>query len=86
MNNSTSFILDFSIISEENYQTTGNKAYNLAKLIQNNFNVPNGFVIKTNAYELFLEYNNLKRKCKPVLQTPNQNQAVYFTLKIGIKK
>ena len=61
MNNSTSFILDFSIISEENYQTTGNKAYNLAKLIQNNFNVPNGFVIKTNAYELFLEYNNLKR-------------------------
>jgi phosphohistidine swiveling domain-containing protein len=60
MYNSASYILDFSSISEKDYHTVGNKAFNLAKLIQNNFNVPNGFVIKTTAYQLFLEHNNLK--------------------------
>ncbi|MFW9968690.1 MAG: PEP/pyruvate-binding domain-containing protein [Candidatus Odinarchaeota archaeon] len=40
-------------------QEVGNKAFNLGKLIQGNFPVPKGFVIKTNAYEYFLMSNNL---------------------------
>ncbi|MFX0144354.1 MAG: PEP/pyruvate-binding domain-containing protein [Candidatus Hodarchaeota archaeon] len=40
-------------------QEVGNKAVNLSKLIQGNFQVPTGFVVKTNAYEYFLKSNNL---------------------------
>ncbi|MFX0038589.1 MAG: PEP/pyruvate-binding domain-containing protein [Promethearchaeota archaeon] len=40
-------------------QEVGNKAANLGKLIQENFQVPTGFVVKTNAYEYFLKSNNL---------------------------
>ncbi|NVM36753.1 MAG: hypothetical protein HWN81_14245 [Candidatus Lokiarchaeota archaeon] len=37
----------------------GSKAANLGKLIKNKFLVPNGFVVKTTAYDLFLKDNNL---------------------------
>ena len=37
----------------------GTKAANLGILLQNNINVPDGFVISTNAYDLYLKYNRL---------------------------
>ncbi len=37
----------------------GGKAFNLGKLIQNDFRVPEGFVVTTEAYSLFLKNNNL---------------------------
>jgi len=37
----------------------GTKAANLGKLIKNKFPIPNGFVVKTKAYDLFLKNNNL---------------------------
>jgi len=37
----------------------GGKAVNLGKLIQNDFPVPKGFVVTTEAYSLFLKNNNL---------------------------
>ncbi len=40
-------------------EEVGSKASNLSKLIQRDFPVPNGFVVKINAYDLFLMNNNL---------------------------
>ena len=37
----------------------GSKAANLGKLIQSSFTVPNGFVIRSNAYITFLKSNKI---------------------------
>ena len=53
----------FIIGLEENNNKieVGYKAKNLSKLIKNNFNVPDGFVIKVNAYDFFVNSNNLNK-------------------------
>jgi pyruvate,water dikinase len=58
MSNHVSFISDLTQFDYDNIEV-GNKAANLTKLIQYKFSVPNGFVIKTNAYDEFVRYNNL---------------------------
>ncbi|MFX1292004.1 MAG: PEP/pyruvate-binding domain-containing protein [Promethearchaeota archaeon] len=58
MLNKVSFIADLTQLDIDNVEL-GNKATNLSKLIQYNFSVPKGFVIKTNAYDEFVNFNNL---------------------------
>ncbi|MFX1479562.1 MAG: PEP/pyruvate-binding domain-containing protein, partial [Promethearchaeota archaeon] len=60
MSNIKSYISDLSSKEQEDI-TLGNKALNLRRLIQYNFSVPEGFVIKTDAYTQFLENNNLNK-------------------------
>ncbi len=52
------FIVDLNK-NNINNREVGNKALNLSKLIQKGFPVPDGFVIKTNAYKEFIDSNNL---------------------------
>jgi phosphohistidine swiveling domain-containing protein len=52
-------ILNLTKISQKDMDQVGTKAANLGKLIQKGFPVPNGFVLSTEAYSLFLKYNNL---------------------------
>ncbi len=58
MSNQVSFIADLTQLDYDNLEV-GNKAANLSKLIQYKFPVPEGFVIKTNAYNEFVSFNNL---------------------------
>lgn len=58
MSNHISFIADLNQLDFDNSEI-GNKAANLSKLIQYKFSVPEGFVIKTNAYNEFVRFNNL---------------------------
>jgi len=55
----------FFIVGLEEINTNkidvGIKAENLSKLVKNNFNVPDGFVIKVNAYGFFVNSNNLHK-------------------------
>jgi pyruvate,water dikinase len=51
----------------------GNKALNLNKLIQRGFSVPKGFVVKTNAYNLFLRSNNLIEFIQKTLKSIDYN-------------
>ena len=51
----------------------GMKAANLGRLIQNNINVPEGYVIKSNAYKLFLKHNNLRDLIHNVLSEMDYN-------------
>ncbi|TXT66844.1 MAG: hypothetical protein BAJALOKI3v1_10115 [Promethearchaeota archaeon] len=46
----------------------GGKASNLGNLIQNNFNVPEGFVLTTDAYSSFIHENNLYKGINSLLQ------------------
>jgi len=58
MSNQVSFIADLNQLDYDNLEV-GNKAANLSKLIQYKFPVPEGFVIRTNAYNEFVSFNNL---------------------------
>jgi len=58
MTKEESLTIELTEIDPKNLEV-GSKAANLGKLIQSNFLVPDGFVIKTNAYNLFLSSNNL---------------------------
>ena len=53
-------ILDLSKISFTAQNQIGGKAANLTKLIENNLNVPKGYVLTTSAYQSFLKENRLE--------------------------
>jgi len=56
---STDFILELRNLDPTKVHLVGGKASNLGILINAGFNVPNGFVITTEAYHLFLLANNI---------------------------
>ncbi|MFX0026067.1 MAG: PEP/pyruvate-binding domain-containing protein [Candidatus Hermodarchaeota archaeon] len=56
-----SLTIDLSDFSAINLNKVGSKAANLNKLIQYKFNVPEAYIILTNAYDLFLIKNNLRK-------------------------
>ena len=51
--------MNLNNISRKDLSKIGSKAANLGELIQNGFPVPEGFVVITEAYTLFLKHNNL---------------------------
>jgi pyruvate,water dikinase len=72
MNGKLSFTMD---LKDLDYYSNdiGNKAVNLNKLIQNKFFVPEGFVVKTSAYDFFLRHNNLKEFIQKTLESVDYN-------------
>lgn len=54
------FLIHLNDVHNIDVNLIGMKAANLGILIQNNVNVPEGYVIMTNAYKLFLKHNNLR--------------------------
>ena len=52
-------ILNLNNVSRKILSYIGSKAANLGELIQKGFSVPEGFIITTKAYSLFLKQNNL---------------------------
>ncbi|MGB9797988.1 MAG: PEP/pyruvate-binding domain-containing protein, partial [bacterium] len=77
------YILKLSAI-EENERLplkVGGKAYNLALLAKRGFNIPNGFVITTDAYFEFIRYNSFDKTIKQMLaKTTMENLAIQSTL------
>ncbi|MBC2716566.1 MAG: hypothetical protein HF978_14780 [Desulfobacteraceae bacterium] len=62
------FTLPLSEIPFDNAVLSGNKALNLAKAGQNlNLPVPKGFVVTTNAFYYFIEFNNLRKFIDDIL-------------------
>jgi rifampicin phosphotransferase len=55
------FILDLTDLNNIKANEVGNKAANLNILIQNDVNVPTGIVLKSNAYKLFMERNQISK-------------------------
>lgn len=59
----------FRDIGEED--RVGGKGASLAKLYQNKFNIPNGYVIMANMFDDFLKENNVKEKIQRILKRCN---------------
>lgn len=69
-------ILDLKSIRRDMLSVAGGKGANLGELIAFGIRVPPGFVITSNAYKYFIEYNNLKEKIKEVLEKePDEESA-----------
>jgi len=69
-------ILDLKSIRKDMLSVAGGKGANLGELIAFGIRVPPGFVITSNAYKYFIEYNNLKEKIKEVLEKePDEESA-----------
>lgn len=52
---------------DENDVVVGGKGLSLAKMYQNGFNIPNGFVITTDIFDKFLNENNVKNKIQEMI-------------------
>lgn len=68
-------ILDLKSIRKDMLSVAGGKGANLGELIAFGIRVPPGFVITSNAYKYFIEYNNLKEKIKEVLEKESDEES-----------
>ncbi len=67
-----SLIVELTEVNRDSKEV-GSKAANLGELIQNKFSVPNGFVVKTRAYDIFLDSNNLLEHIQKTLESIDYN-------------
>lgn len=65
----------FKDIDKGDIPEVGGKGANLGEATQAGFPVPNGFVVKADAYFAFIKENNLSTKIKHLLGTTNFDQA-----------
>jgi len=65
------FIIDITQVKEEDTIDIGNKALNLNILLKNNYSIPDGHVIKTSGYKLFLNHNEIDKLIQKSLETIN---------------
>lgn len=61
----------FKDISE--IDRVGGKGSSLAKMYQNEFNIPNGYIIMANVFDKFLDENNVKEKIQEIINRCNIN-------------
>ena len=61
----------FKDISE--IDSVGGKGSSLAKMYQNEFNIPNGYIIMANVFDKFLDENNVKKKIQEIINRCNIN-------------
>ena len=67
------FIINITQVKEEDAIDIGNKALNLNILLKNNYSIPDGHVIKTSGYKLFLNLNEIDKLIQKSLETINYN-------------
>ena len=60
-------MINLNDVLEVDVELIGKKAANLGLLIQNDINVPYGYVITIDAYNLFLKYNHLEEEIQKIL-------------------
>ncbi len=76
-------VLSFSDIKKYDFKSVGNKGLNLSLLMREGFNVPDGFVVTTRAFEKFIDENNFKEKISELLKSTkfNNKKSVSFASK-----
>ncbi len=57
----------------------GGKGYSLSYLLNNGYSVPNGFVVLSSVYDLFIKDNNLSKKIDACLKKTNLNDIKTIT-------
>lgn len=66
-------VVGFSEVDKENVPLVGGKTANLGELVKAKFPVPNGFALTVEAYDLFLEENNLNSFIQGILSSVDVN-------------
>ena len=56
----------FKQITSKDKYSAGGKAYSLGRMIKH-FSIPNGFVILSDTFDVFLQENKLKNKIKKII-------------------
>jgi len=77
-------MINLNNISEVDVELIGTKAANLGLLIQNEINVPHGYVISADAYNSFLKYNHLEEEIQKILSDINNEDI--DSLKLSSEK
>lgn len=67
-------ILEFSEVNKDSIPEVGGKGANLGEMINAGFPVPQGFIVSSGAYKLFIEENNFKKQIKDLLKSANLNR------------
>ena len=65
------FVLEPKNLSKDDVGQVGGKAANLAEMINAEFPVPEAFFVTVEAYEKFLEHNELKKEIKKIIKNIN---------------
>ncbi|MFX0057044.1 MAG: PEP/pyruvate-binding domain-containing protein [Candidatus Hodarchaeota archaeon] len=75
MSSQNFFTVNLKDISEISIKDIGVKGANLSLLIQNDFCVPEGYILKANAYSLFISVNNLNQFIEETLKKIDYNEV-----------
>lgn len=79
------FLLDFKEIDYGDFPIVGAKAYHLAKLLKKNFPVPQGFVVTTNSFQMFLKTNFLDFMHRSLTKDLSLKDSLFITSSIRNK-
>ena len=75
-------VLFFKEILKSNLDKVGHKAMKVSELFNDKFNVPPGFVITTEAFDIFIEKNRIKDKIKSLLLKLNEGNVEKVSVQI----
>lgn len=67
----SSYILEFKEVDRQDLSKVGGKGANLGEMTQAGFPVPQGFIVPSSAYFLFLDENDFRKQIKHVLSSTN---------------
>lgn len=67
------FVKWFSELDKTKKELAGDKGANLGELYKNNLPTPNGFVVTTESFKIFLEKSELNEKINTLLENINEN-------------
>jgi pyruvate,water dikinase len=62
------FIVKFREVGKDDVALVGGKGANLGEMAQNEFPVPDGFIVTSTAYYAFIQENNLQEKIRKVMK------------------
>ncbi len=67
------YTIELDILSSMDVRKVGAKAFNLGRLIQNGFEVPSGFIVTTDAYDLFMTSTDISKKIVGLIEEIDYN-------------
>ena len=73
-------IREFCEIGKNDIETVGGKGANLGEMTRAGINVPQGFVVTSNAYKLFLNENNINSEIKYLLGRAGNDEEELFKI------
>lgn len=79
-------IREFCEIGKNDIETVGGKGANLGEMTRAGINVPQGFVVTSNAYKLFLNENNINSEIKYLLGRAGNDEEELFKIAEKIRQ